>query len=152
MGNIAFELRKEYAGTTEVQPSADSDRTETVDKFTGATVAVPPDGESFDVKKALEEGNGTIVVDEGNVQLADTLRTIAALKEVAADADADAITGYEGLSSAALKDELDRRGLDSSGNKQERRERLEAADAALAAGDQDGADNPDPDAGSGEEA
>lgn len=146
MGNVAFELAEEYAGTVEVaDPDSDQeDATKEVDVFQGAVVAVPPDCTSFDVKQELAEGGGLIVVDETNTALVDTLVALPVLKRIAAPAGAQGISAYGTLSAARLREVAKARDLDLGGAK--RKEDLiavlKASDAARLAGDAEAAADP----------
>jgi hypothetical protein len=137
MGNTAFELREEYAGTIEVEVGEDDAKvTEERDVFQGAVVALPPDGESFHVKDQLAKGGGLIVVDETNYALVDTLENLPCLKRAAAPDGAEGISVYGSLSGPRLKEIADARGVKPDGRKKDDYiAALEAADAALAAGE-----------------
>lgn len=95
-GTVAFELHQEYAGDVKRQTPDGKD--ETVPKFGGGTLAIPPDGSPFNVADRLSEGKGTIVVDERNTTLVDALRAYPALKETKPPAKPAKVLGvYEHL-------------------------------------------------------
>lgn len=71
----AFALRAEYEGTV-TQDGVE------VPAFTGGVLAIP-DGRSYNVREALDEGNGTIVVGDDDHILAGVLSEYPALKSVA---------------------------------------------------------------------
>lgn len=143
MSNTAFELRKEFSGKVEIE-DADGAK-QKVDVFDGAVVGVPPEGLSFDVGEHLKRGRGKIVVDTGHGGLVDVLRALPVLKEVQAPADAKPVSGYAYASAAALLEQAQARGIDGAGgkSKDELVQLLERQDTAIAAGDQDAADNPE---------
>jgi hypothetical protein len=120
MSTIGYALRAEYDGTVEDfdgQPSP---------IFLGGVLAV--DGHDFDVRAELDKGNGTIVVDEANVILVNTLDEYAPLKRVSVSDDAPAITSYDERPVAELKADLASRGLATTGPKADLVARLTAAD------------------------
>jgi hypothetical protein len=92
MGSIAFALRSEYAGKTEVieQEGAKPRRVPT---FQGGQIALPDGGETFDVGQKLQDGGGTIVVDSSEEKVIGLLREYPALKEVKAPDSAPAEGG-----------------------------------------------------------
>lgn len=137
MGNVAYELREEYAG--QVEHGEDQ-----VQRFQGGVIAVPPDQASFDIKEHLEDGGGLIVVDESNSGLVDLLDRFPALKRVQAPEGAEAIGAYDSLTAARLKEIFKARGLEGPipSKKDDLVAALEASDAGVAAGDQEAADNP----------
>src|SRR4051794_33471297 len=114
MGTTAFELRKEYAGKVKIE--GEDGRQQNVDVFDGAVIGVPPEGASFDVKEQLRKGSGKIVLDSVHANIADALRNVPALKEVAAG-DAKPIDGYEFMSTAALVERAQARDIDGAGGK-----------------------------------
>lgn len=142
MGNVAYELREDFAGTTTVYDEEGSEgREEPV--FQGGSFALL-DGSTFDVGAKLEEGGGYIVVDDSQAFLVDVLDGYPALKRTTAPAGAEAISGYEHRNKAELKQLAATRGLATGGTKDELVERLEANDQAVAEGDQEGASDPTP--------
>lgn len=83
METIAYALREEFEGTVE-QELEDGTVVE-VDKFLGGLINVG--NGDLDVKLALEEGGGEIVVDERDAQIVMALNGYPALKRVGSDAE-----------------------------------------------------------------
>lgn len=73
----AFALRAEYDGTVTHEDGT------TVPVYTGGVLAIP-DGRSYDVREALDQGNGTIVVPDDDHLLSLVLSEYPALKSVPA--------------------------------------------------------------------
>lgn len=97
MGNTAYTLRDEYAGTVDVDG-------ETVDRFTGGVIATGAG--DLNLKDELEAGGGTIVVaDDADPRIATALDEHPALKRVAAG-DADATVGAPRDYNARTRDDL----------------------------------------------
>lgn len=146
MGSIAYALREEFEGTVEVfdtQEDFDAGNGREVPKFAGGTFAIG-EGETFDVAAELEEGEGVIVVDDRDQVLVMALDEYPALKRVAVPEGREPLREYDGQSVGTLRAECRRRGLAVGGTKPQLIERLEANDAAVAAGDQEGAQDPTP--------
>ena len=75
MSSSAFALRAEYDGTVT------HDDGSTVPVYSGGVIAIP-DGRSFDVREALDNGNGTIGGPDEDHLLATVLEQYPALKSV----------------------------------------------------------------------
>jgi len=147
MQTVAYALREAYAGT--VQQLEDGQPVE-VPVYLGGLLAVD-DERDIDVRAELDAGDGTIVVDETDLELVRILDEYPPLKRVAAPADAAPTSSkYEAVKAPDLRDELRRRELDATGTKPELIARLEAHDAAVAAGDLDVANSPTPEAPEGD--
>lgn len=145
MGNIAYRLRDEHRGVS--VPAIDPDTGEAsetdtvlVGGYEGGTIGVPPDGEPFDVGKALEDGDGLIVIEETQNHLSVALDSYGALERTDAPDEATAV-GYASQKVPDLKADAYRRGLEgiSSLNKGELVELLQRHDDLVAAGDPDAA-------------
>lgn len=105
MGNIAFELTAEYAGVVNEGTDAETPA------YEGGVIGLPPSGETFDIRQALEEGDGLIVVNpDTNPGLVDALDQQPALKRTAAP-DAAPTVGYEQHTVQRLRQELNDRGV-----------------------------------------
>lgn len=94
----AFALVDEYAGTIAVK---DGDDTVDVPKFRGASLSLP-DGATFDVAEALQDGDGVIVTDDGH--LAEHLRALGSLKTVPVPDGHPTVTPLAELTVTALRD------------------------------------------------
>lgn len=120
MGLIAYKLRDDYA---EVYGG----------EYGGGLVHVGTEGREADIAALLEDGGGTIVLDDGEPAFVIALDEYPALQRTAVPDGASAINPvagpYEGLKVGELRAELERRDLATSGNRGELIERLEAADA-----------------------
>jgi hypothetical protein len=125
----AYALRADYEGTIEQDGQQ-------VPLFTGGTVAVGADGRAFDVRKALDEGNGVIVTADQD--LITVLDHYLPLKPVPVPEDAPATDTRQASSLRDLREEAKRKGLAGGGkvNREALLAALDAHDAALAAGDQ----------------
>lgn len=123
----AFALRDDLEGSL-VQREHDEDEGTEVPIFTGGIIRA---GDSeLDVAKALEEGNGVIVVDDKDPAAIVALDNYVALKRVAVPEGAEPVVGdYASRSANALKAEAKRRDLSAGGSKDELVARLEADDA-----------------------
>lgn len=132
MDTIAFALRAEYAGTTPVEK--DGHDTE-VPTFQGGLLNVG-DGD-INLGEALEAGDGHIVVQANDQQLADLLRAVPVLKEVATPEGATPISPYERLQADAVRTVAQARDIKgaASASKERLLPILAAHDEALAAGD-----------------
>lgn len=152
MSKIAFALREEFAGTVTVYEDDDDPGTE-VPAFTGGLVNLGDGSEehTLDLRKALDEGDGLIVVaEDADPRALLALDEHPALKRVAAgDAEVD-VDRYDGLDRAVLVAELKTRELDATGKTGELRDRLRADDAEAEAKAAAG-DNPDTGAGDGDQ-
>lgn len=140
MNSIAYGLRAEYDGTVELDG-------EPVPRYLGGLLAVTG-ADDFDVRAALDAGDGTIVVDETNAALIRVLDEQPALKRVDPPAGTTALGLAATMSTKALREELRSLSLPVGGSKAELGARLEAARrgdaAAPAAGDSsDGGDTAD---------
>lgn len=107
MGKVAYELREDFAG--EVDTVIDGENV-TVPLYSGGLIKIGFD-EDLDVSVALEEGGGTIVVDEAKTAAVLALDEYPPLKRVPVPADADTVAGYLGQGRDALAAELERRGI-----------------------------------------
>lgn len=147
---VAFALTADYEGTVEVFDTVEDQEAGTgrvVDKFQGGVIAIPGRDEDFDVREHLIAGDGVIVVSAGDAPLLLALDEYTALKRVKAPDDAaDVVSAYSGQTKTVLRDLARSRDIDIPGgaSKDDIVALLEAQDAAIAAGDQDGATNPDP--------
>lgn len=147
MTTVAYALREAYAGTVEQELDG---QTVEVPRFLGGLIAVD-DARDFDVRAELDAGDGIIVVDETDAALIRVLDAYPPLKHVAAPADAEPSSSkYEGIGVTQLRAELRRRELETSGTRDELVARLEANDQAVAAGDQERAASPTPEAPEGD--
>lgn len=137
MGLVAYELREKFAGTTTVYDTAEAkekDEGRDVPTFQGGRLALA-DGSTYDVGDKLEAGGGTIVVEDSNDFLLDVLNAYPALKRTQVPDGAKPDTDPMSLSAAALKQELARRGLPTSGNKEALAKRLTDAREADTGGE-----------------
>lgn len=113
------------------------------DNYTGGLIRVSYDRE-LNVKEALDEGGGTIVVADDDEQLISALDAYPALKRSDAPDDAEPTAGrYDDATVASLRNDLKVAGLSTSGNRDELVARLETHNAAVASGDAETAANPD---------
>jgi hypothetical protein len=132
---LAYRLREEYTGTVDVH----GDGTEIVPVFSGATVTYA-DGRTFDVREALDAGDGTLVIADTS-ELAQRLDGLDALELVKLTdeeaAAAEPISGYTGLPVSTLREIAKTRGIAGAGRAS--RAALETAlteqDERVAAGD-----------------
>lgn len=127
MGEIAFELRSEYQGTT--TDAAGND----VPRFGGGLLALTNESD-FDLGAELERGGGVIVVDEMHHRLADLLRAHPALKATSVPTEPAAVASpYDGLTVKQLRERARERELDVSGlDRDALVDVLEASDQATA--------------------
>lgn len=134
MSTVAYALREEYQGTT-VQNIDGEDRE--VPVFTGGVIRAGED--DFDVREALDEGDGVIVVAETSSGLLSALDEYPALKRVAVPEGAAPLTEYQGAPLGRLRVEAKRRGLDgySRANREALIAALEEHDRRAAAGEID---------------
>jgi hypothetical protein len=119
MGLRAFTLTDQYAGTQEDGETP---------IFGGGQIA-KMDGTTFDLAVALEDGEGTIVVDDMD-PLCEQLTILDAFEEVAAPAAPEPEQGdyLDGLNLKQLKAEADERGIPNSGTKAEVADRIREHD------------------------
>lgn len=134
MTTIAFGLRAEYDGTVTHDDGSEAP------VYTGGVIAVGLNREALDVRRALDDGAGRIVVDDSDLELVGALDAYPALKRLPADADAAGavqVSRYELMTANDLKAEFDSRGFETAGraSKADRAAALQAHDHALAAGD-----------------
>lgn len=125
---LAYALRADYEGI-----------------FRGGILALDGD-RSFDTAQALEEGDGTIIVDDANIPLVLALDAFPALKRVSLPDNARVSqSAYDAHHLNALRHELRRRGIKVRGNitKQAAIDALVEHDNRLQAGDQDANAAPD---------
>lgn len=109
MGQIAYALRGDYAGTVEQDG-------EEVPLFSGGITSAGDAGD-LDVAELLEEGGGTIVVDDRDPRIVLALDEFLALKRVPVPDDVKALVGdYDGQPVTTLRGELKRRGVTGGGN------------------------------------
>jgi hypothetical protein len=115
--STAFQLRADLAGTVTVyatQADKDEGNGQEVPAYTGGVIAVG-DGE-FDLGAALDEGDGTIVVDDADYALVNALDEYPALKRVAApDAGADEVDDLDRLGVRDLRRLAGEAGLEGAG-------------------------------------
>lgn len=88
---IAFALRAEFEGTTEV--AADDGSTTEVPKFGGGVLAV--DNSDFHVRDQLDAGGGTIVLWRDDYQLVGLLGEYPPLKEIPVPDGAAPLSKYD---------------------------------------------------------
>lgn len=146
---VAFALTADYEGTVEVFDTVEDKENGTgrvVDVFQGGIIAIPGRDEDFDVKEHLTAGDGVIVVSAGDAPLVLALDEYVALKRVPAPDAAEPVSAYGSQRATDLRTLARTRGIDipSGSTKDDIVALLEAQDAAVAAGDQGAADNPDP--------
>lgn len=82
--------------------------------FTGGVLNVPP-GRDFNVGRALQDGNGTIVVDDTDNALITVLDQVTELKRVTVPEKVEPVDPYADLSAQQLRDEVKARGLEGVG-------------------------------------
>lgn len=133
MALIAYALREDYAGTV-TQNHADGSTTE-APRYTGGLITIGND--ELDVRAALDENDGTIVVTDNAVAAVAALDSYPALKRVAVPRGATPIvTPYDHRPIGDLRHDLSRRAI--AGGARVSRERAIAAliahDDALASG------------------
>lgn len=158
MGNVAFQLREEYAGTPIKDPETGEDTDERAGAYEGGQIGIPPEGEPFDVKAALDEEphDGIIVVNtDTEPQLVQALDQQPALERTEVPAGAGT-SGWAQQAATALRQSVKDRGMKPGGrNKPELVELLQRHDRlvdagftadAAAAGAQDPDFDPDADA------
>lgn len=145
--SIAFALRAEYEGTVrQVVAVTDGEPVhgDEVPLFSGGVIGIGGD-RSFDVREALTDGGGTIVVADVDEGLITALDEYPPLKRVPVPENAEAIDPYVGMSREALRDEAQRRGL--SGHARAAKPALRAAllehDRRSAGGDSAASPTPD---------
>lgn len=136
MSTVSYALRAEYAGDVE-QPTSDGG-TQTVPAYGGGLIRLD-DARDLNLAEALESGGGIITVDETDYSALNALDARPELKrargEQAAPADTTPNVGaYDGLNVPELRRELELRGLNTSGRKDELVARLAAHDVALREG------------------
>lgn len=114
MGSVAYALRDEHEGTVDLEVDGEA---QTVPKFGGGLIRTGADSE-IELREALDEGDGVIVVDDTDNAAIVALDGIVALKRVAVPEGAETIAGgYEDRDNSALRAELNRRGVQGAGNK-----------------------------------
>jgi hypothetical protein len=121
MGKVAYALREELAGTVtqvEVDPDSGDELEVEVPAYTGGLINIGPDDESgdLDVRQALDEGDGIIVVDDVDPRVTNALDEYPPLKRVPVPAGREADVGWEDRKVPDLKAELERRGVTNVGN------------------------------------
>lgn len=130
----AFELRSDYAGTVAIEDPPGSEPRD-VPIYQGGHLT-RADGSSFDVRAALDEGNGTIVIRTRDQALQDLLRAYRPLKEAPVPKGAVPIDGWVGRPLEAIRAEAQRRGfVGLRQGKVKLGARLDAYDDALEVGD-----------------
>lgn len=142
MGKVAYTLREEFAGTvTQVlEVDADGEPTETqeVPAYSGGLINAGP----FDLNigEELENGKGTIVVDDVDPRVTSALDEYPALKRTEVPDNADVTVGWDSRNAQELKDELTRRGVSGHGNAPKAKlvEALETLDAHPLSPSEDG--------------
>jgi hypothetical protein len=120
MGTIAYELREEFAGTVEQVEHEGAEPVE-VPVFSGGLIAAgeTEDGKARDLnlRELLDEGDGTIVVEDHDTAAITALDQYPALKRVRVEPDAEPIVGaYNDRNTGDLRTELKRRGIEGAGN------------------------------------
>ena len=110
MDLIAYALREEYAGTVEQETD---EGIVTVPVYTGGVIVVGD--RDLNVREALDEGDGTIIIEERNVAAAAALDGYLPLKRVTAPAGAEPTLtlgdSYEDVTVAELRADASSRGL-----------------------------------------
>jgi hypothetical protein len=159
--SIAYALREDFKGTVEVFDTVEDQQAgngREQRRYLGGLIAVADERDFDPLAELTIAGNGDadagiIVVADADHALIAQLDAQPALKRVPVPEDATEVAKWEGQPVLALRDELERRGLDKSGVKADLVARLEASDAAIAGGDQETAADPNPEqAGDGQEA
>lgn len=120
---VAFALREEYAGTveqivTDPESGAELERI-TVPAFTGGVIVIPNDlleDDGYNVREALDAGDGTIVVDANDVMVIQALDGYPALKRVEVPDGATVTSTLDGLRVGDLKRQAELRGVELEGN------------------------------------
>lgn len=134
MSTVAYELREEFKGTVLQRETEDDPGTE-VPKFTGGLVGA---GDTeLELGKALQEGNGRIVIDEtADPLLAAVLDDVGALKRVSTEDVDEPTIGYADWPGQRLRDEAGRRGIAGAAGAKvdDLRDALAADDARIQAG------------------
>jgi hypothetical protein len=137
---VAYELRDEYAGTTEVVPEEGAEPVK-VPTFQGGRLYVG-DGD-FAVAEALEAGNGKIVVKAIDQRLIELLSVYPALKRCSVPRGSDknprvVISPYKRRSVEDLRQAASLRDVKGAGSLSKERaiQILDAMDEAQQAGDQ----------------
>lgn len=114
MDLIAYALREEYAGTVEQETD---EGIVTVPVYTGGVIVVGD--RDLNVREALDEGDGTILIEERNAAAAAALDGYLPLKRVKAPADAEPTLtlgdSYEDVTVAELRADASSRGLLNAG-------------------------------------
>lgn len=112
MGKIAYELREDYAGTVEQKVDGE---TRQVNRYLGGVINIG--AEDLDVREALDNGGGTIVVDDRDPRISAALDAYPPLKRAEVPEGAEPIAGdYDAQNATALRDELKRRGIVGAGS------------------------------------
>lgn len=122
-------------------PTAFALRTDAADTFTGGVIALH-DGQSYDLAEHLADGDGTIVVTDPLLE--DLLDSVPVLKHVPIPEGREPESPHASRTAVDLREDLKRRQLDTSGAKADLVARLDASDAAITSGDQQAADDPNP--------
>lgn len=139
MGHIAYRLRDEYQGEPATDPDTGEETDERIAAFEGGVIGVPPRGDRYDVGKALDKGDGLIVVADTETHLVNALDSYDALERT--DVPDAAAAGYAGRTVAQLREEAGDRQIEgvSKHTKDELVAVLERHDELVAAGDPDAA-------------
>lgn len=103
MGATAFTLREDYAGTVDQAG-------EQVPAFTGGLISIDEDRD-LDLREALDEGNGFIVIDDSDGALELALIEVPVLKRVPVPEGADVRNPWLERNVRALRAEAKRRGI-----------------------------------------
>jgi hypothetical protein len=130
---VAFTLREAYAGTVEVLDGEGNPTGEQTPKYLGGLLRAGD--RDLDVRKLLDEGNGTITVDAAAEPLVvAVLDEYPPLKRTTADEAAPVTYGYADRNAKDLKREVARRGIEGNGSKPDLVTALEVDDARQRAG------------------
>jgi hypothetical protein len=121
MGVIAYGLRDEFGGEVEQVIETDAagkpTKTETVPAFTGGLIRLDAERE-LNLREALDENDGVIVIDDGDQSAIVSLDGVEALKRVAVPDGAEPVAGdYDSRTNDVLRAELNRGGVHGGGNK-----------------------------------
>jgi len=129
--SIAFGLRADLEGNLD----------DGTPKFGGGVLNVG-DNQALDLAQSLRDGGGVIVVPEADAQLLAILDLHPALKRVAGKDKEPTVDTLDGLTAQQLRQEATNRGLEvGTAKKDAVLKALREYDAAVAAGDQDAANN-----------
>lgn len=107
MSQTAFALREDYQGEIEVELADGTKEQRAI--YQGGVLALGPS--SVNVGELLEQGNGVIVVEQGQAELVELLAEYGPLKRVGVPDGARAVSLWATRPRAVLLEEARRRGL-----------------------------------------